>query len=124
MDAQRVLKKLGFSSQIVLQAPAGPSDEDHNALGAGFSNNTCESMVIPQLSTSPLWLRQIGAPDYRDYAGEQQLLFEVKEFNFSKEDSREISSPSRMDSESAAVPMILTCVFARKLMTLENNSQG
>ena len=90
MDAQRVLKKLGFSSQIVLQAPAGPSDEDHT-LSEQLFEQYLRINGYPAIEYEPALAQTNRKPDYRITLGSQQLLFEVKEFNFSKEDSARFS---------------------------------
>jgi hypothetical protein len=90
MDAQRVLKKLGFSSQTASQVPVGPSAEDHT-----FSEQIFEQYLringYPKIEYEPVLANTNRKADYRVTLGSKQLLFEVKEFHFSKEDSARFS---------------------------------
>ena len=86
LDAQRVLKKLGFPSQTALQAPAGPSVEDHT-LSEQIFEQYLRINGYPEPEFEPALAHTNRRPDYRVTLGSEQLLFEVKEFNFSKEDS-------------------------------------
>lgn len=86
MDAQRVLKRLGFSSQIALQAPAGSAVEDHT-LSEQIFEQYLRINGYPEIEYEPALAQTSRRPDYRVTLGSERLLFEVKEFNFSKEDS-------------------------------------
>jgi hypothetical protein len=86
MDAQRVLKKLGFSSQVAVQAQAGPSTEDRTRSEMIFEDYL-RINGYPEPEFEPSLAQTNRRPDYRVTLGNEQLLFEVKEFNFSKEDS-------------------------------------
>jgi hypothetical protein len=84
MDAQRILKKLGFPSQIASQVPAGPSDEDHT-----LSEQVFEQYLRINgypFEFEPALAQTNRRPDYRVALGNKQLWFEVKEFNISKDD--------------------------------------
>ena len=87
MDAQRILKKLGFSSS---QASTGPSVEDHTVSEQIFEGYL-ELNGYPKPDFEPSLAQTTRKPDYRVTLGNMQLLFEVKEFNFSKEDSSRFS---------------------------------
>src|SRR5271157_2630574 len=86
MDAQRVLKKLGFPSQTVLQAPTGTSMEDHT-LSEQIFEQYLQINGYPKIEYEPALAQTNRKPDYCVTLGSKQLFFEVKEFNFSKEDS-------------------------------------
>lgn len=90
MDAQRILKKLGFSSQTALQALAGPSVEDHT-LSEQIFEQYLRINGYPNIEYEPALAQTNRRPDYRVTLGNEQLLFEVKEFLFSKEDSARYS---------------------------------
>ena len=92
MDAQRVLKKLGFSSLVASQAPAGPSVEDRT-LSEQIFEGYLEINGYPKPEYEPALPQTSRRPDYRVTFGSNQLLFEVKEFSFSKEDSARFSGP-------------------------------
>ena len=89
MDAQRVLKKLGFYSS---QASVGPSVEDHT-LSEQVFEAYLELNGYPKPEFEPDLNQTSRRPDYRVTLGSTQLLFEVKEFNISKEDSARFSGP-------------------------------
>jgi hypothetical protein len=89
MDAQRVLKKLGFSSS---QASVGPSVENHT-LSEQIFERYLELNGYPQPEFEPALTQTTRRPDYRIPLGSMKLLLEVKEFNLSKEDTDRFSRP-------------------------------
>jgi hypothetical protein len=85
MDAQRILKKLGFNSTIAVQTSAGYSTEDHTVSEQVFehylgTNGYTLFEFQPNLAESA------RKPDYCLTVGSKQIRFEVKEFRASEQD--------------------------------------
>ena len=87
MDAQRVLKKLGFPSQVASRAQAGPSVEDHT-LSEQIFEHYLQVNGYTQIEFQPRLPETTRTPDYRVSLGSRKLLFEVKEFHISDQDFR------------------------------------
>lgn len=101
MDAQRILKKLGYASQTALEAPAGPSVEDHT-LSEQIFEQYLRMNGYPDIEYEPSLANTKRRPDYRVTLGSEQLLFEVKEFTFSKEDSARFGRANGMGVSGGA----------------------
>jgi hypothetical protein len=85
MDAQRILKKLGFPSVTASRAQDAPSIEDHTVSEQIFERYLQENGYT-QVEFHPQLAETTRRPDYRVTVGNRSLLFEVKEFQASVQD--------------------------------------
>src|SRR5208282_6061968 len=85
MDAQRILKKLGFASQTASRAQAGPSSEHHTLSEQVFEQYLRINGYV-QIEYEPNLADTTRKPDYRVTLGNRRFLFEVKEFHGSDQD--------------------------------------
>ncbi len=85
MDALRVLKKLGFSSEIAPRAQAAPCVEDHTVSEQIFEHYL-HLNGYTQIEFHPHLAETTRKPDYRVALGNRRILFEVKEFRASEQD--------------------------------------
>lgn len=85
MDALRVLKKLGFSSEMASRAQTAPCVEDHTVSEQIFEHYL-HLNGITQIEFHPRLAETTRRPDYRVTLENKSILFEVKEFCASKQD--------------------------------------
>jgi len=85
MDAQRILKKLGYVTDIARRSDGGESVEDRN-LSEQYFEYYLQTNGYHSFEYQPTHAGTTRKPDYRLTVGSEQILLEVKEFTVSKKD--------------------------------------